>query len=63
MEKKEIHNRLEDLYNEFDSAAGDETILTFPKAYRKMVDDLGSIIQEIEDDIVEETKSGHTEST
>jgi hypothetical protein len=49
MELKDIRGRLEEMSNEFDLLLTDETIQSFPKAYKEQIKKLDELIDEIED--------------
>jgi len=51
MDKEDIHVRLDDIYDRFEGVVDDESISSFSKAYQKVLDELGSIISELEDEI------------
>jgi regulator of replication initiation timing len=51
---KKLHGELEDIYNPLDTLLEDETMKSFPKAFEKLKDKLGDIIQSIEDGDYEE---------
>jgi hypothetical protein len=49
MNKKELIDKLNKIYNDIESSLEDETIMTIGKRINRLNDDLGSVIQDIED--------------
>lgn len=58
MEKKNIHKRIEKLYNKLDEALSDESIMTIGKVLDKFKEELGDFTQELEDELQEEKDNG-----
>lgn len=53
MNKKELSDKLNKLYMDIESALTDESVMTVGKRITNLNDDLGGIVQEIEDDGIE----------